>query len=440
MAYLPPEAEKVSDIMDDTDIFNGISTCAGNLSGDPEARIKKAVEDNANIDFVPESIKESFYEEVLNLTPFSGSVGDVKVVYTPLNGTGYIPVTTVLNRAGIGQLHIVEKQKDPDPDFTSCPKPNPEEDEALIEGLKLCRSLDDEGDAPDVLIATDPDSDRLGVMVYDHGEFKRVDGNQVGILFFDYVTDRLKYKDRLPEKPVLVTTIVSTPMVDAIAQKKGVHVDRVLTGFKFIGGKINEYEAKGEADRFVFGFEESIGYLAGSYVRDKDGVGGALMISDMVGFYKRSGKTLFDRLEELYREYGYCLSEQKSIQKPGESGAREIADIMDRLRAPEVLFEFSHDVVQFLDYEAQTKRIMGLFEGEKSEGCSMAIGTRPITGIPKENVLEFNFKNRSKVIIRPSGTEPKIKIYFTAWGDSGNSAQEIMGSIYSDFMKIMGEI
>lgn len=424
---LPPEADKVSGIMDGIDMFRSVKSCS---DGSPEREL---------IDYVPDSVNESFYNEVLSERAFNGEVGKVNIVYTPLNGTGNIPVSTILERAGAGQVHKVKKQEDPDPDFTTCPKPNPEEDEALTEGLKLCRKLQKEGNAPDILMATDPDCDRVGIVVKTSDGFKRLDGNQVGILLFDYVVNSLKEKDLLPERPVMITTIVSTPMVDEIAQKNRVHVDRVLTGFKFIGDRIKNYEKNGGNDRFIFGFEESCGYLSESFVRDKDAVSAVLLIADMTGYYKSRGLTLIDRMKELYDEYGYYISIQENLDRSGPEGAREIIKIMEGFRNPSTLMEFKEDVVRFLDYEAQTKRTMGLFEGEEG-GCAMAVGTRPISGLPKENVLEFSFRNRNKVIIRPSGTEPKIKIYFTSTAGTPSDAEKRMKELQRDFMRLLNKM
>ncbi len=436
---LPPEAKKVSDFMDRIDLFRDISSCTQDYSGDLDTRVSKAVLQNDQIGFVPSAVTESYFDEVMNEKAFSGSLENVNMVYTPLNGTGNIPVTRVLESANVGQLYKVKIQESPDPDFTTCPKPNPEENEALTEGLKLCSELEKEGDTPDFLLATDPDCDRVGIMVRDSGSYKRLDGNQVGILLFDYLIESLKRKDLMPEKPVLITTIVSTPMVSEIAYKNRIHVDRVLTGFKFIGDRIDRYDAKGEVQRFIFGFEESCGYLAGTYARDKDAVSSSLLVADMVGYYKANNKTLIDRMDELYQEYGYFISSQKNLERTGPEGAKEIVNIMAALRNPEILADFSQDVIQFLDYEEQTKRTMGLFDGEDG-GCAMAVGTRPINGLPKENVLEFNFKNRSKVTIRPSGTEPKIKIYFSVVSEISIDAEKNMTVIQNEFMKLVEKL
>ena len=441
---LPDDAKQVSHIMENLDLFDDIKSCAQKYgfsetdkSTDSIKKVmKKAVTENPLIDYVPQQIDENYYNRVMESRVFSGMLNDVNVVYTPLNGTGNIPVTTVLKRGGIGNLYTVQGQELPDPEFTTCPRPNPEETDALKEGLKLWDRLNRDGKSPDILMATDPDSDRIGVMIKDNGEYKKLDGNQIGILLFDYILTRLKDKGFLPENPVMITTIVSTPMSDLIAKDNGIHVDKVLTGFKFIGDKINEYEKKGEESRFIFGFEESCGYLADTYARDKDAVSAALLIGDMTGYLKSQGKTLMGRMEELYKIYGCYLTEQENIQKEGQRGAEEIENIMASFRNPELFSEFKLKLVEFLDYEAQTKRTMGLFEGEEG-GCSMAIGTRPMAHLPKENVLEFNFKDRTKVVIRPSGTEPKIKIYFTVVSETKDKAEKKMKMIKDDILRLL---
>lgn len=432
---LPEEALSVASIMETIDTFKGIKTCAQNYTGDIQSKIDEATNQNPLIHYTPLDVNESYYKKVLAEKVLRGHISNVSVVYTPLNGTGNVPVTTVLNRAEVGKLHVVKTEQNPDPDFTTCPNPNPEEEDALKEGLKLCKELRDTQDAPDILIATDPDCDRVGVVIHERGNFVRIDGNQVGILLLDFIISRRKEDSSMPENPLAITTVVSTPMTDAITYKKQIHLDKVLTGFKFIGGKIDEYEKKGEDDRFIFGFEESCGYLCGTYVRDKDAVSASLLIAEMVGYYKKSGKTLVERLDELYKEYGYFITKQKSFEKSGVEGSKEIKKIMKNLRLPEVFEKFSKKTVQFLDYEEQMNRTMGLYEGQEG-GCSMAIGTRPID-LPKENVLEFNFLDYSKAIIRPSGTEPKIKIYLFSKGETRKQAEKRMDEMENEIIKII---
>lgn len=420
---LPDEALEVAKSMASIDIFSGIKT----------------VQESGLIKLVPPSVNQDYYKEILSDKVLKGDMEHANVVFTPLNGTGNIPVTKALIDGGVGKLMVVPSQKDPDPNFTTCPKPNPEEDDALIEGLKLCEELKNQGKTPDILMATDPDSDRVGVVINTGEKFERLDGNQLGVMLFDFILNRRKEDNNLPEKPIMITTIVSTPMAEVIARNNHVHVDKVLTGFKFIGGKIDEYEQSGQDDRFIFGFEESCGYLDGTYVRDKDAVSASLLIAEMVGYYKKQNKNLFDRLNELYEEYGYFVTYQKNFEEAGIKGAERIQNIMNTFRNPELLGEFEGKVVLFKDYEKQTKRSMGLFDDEES-GCAMAIGTKPILGLPKENVLEFEFSNRSKAIIRPSGTEPKIKIYFSSKGSTQDEADKNIEIIEKEFVKIIESV
>lgn len=420
---LPEEALEVAKIMDSIDIFRGIKT----------------VKDSGLINQVPGDVNKDYYNQLLGDPVLKGDIQYANVVYTPLNGAGNIPVSTVLKDAGVGKLMVVPNQKDPDPNFPTCPKPNPEEDGALIEGLKVCEQLKKEGENPDILLATDPDSDRVGVVVNTGEEFERIDGNQLGIALFDFILERRKEDNSLPEKPVMITTIVSTPMGEVIARKNHVHVDNVLTGFKFIGAKIGEYETKNQGDRFIYGFEESCGYLAGTYVRDKDAVSASLLIAEMVGYYKKQKKTIVDRLEELYEEYGYFATSQKNFEESGKQGAERIQNIMNAFRNFEVIDNIEGKLVLFKDYEEQTKRTMGLYDDEEG-GCSMAIGTRPILGLPKENVLEFEFSNRSKAIIRPSGTEPKLKIYFSSKGTTKDEAEKNIEILEREFIKAIDSV
>ena len=436
---LPDKTEQVSASMKKINMFTDVKTYVLDHTGTVTEKMNKAVSENQLINFVSDDVNDSYYQKVLNEEAFQGDIKNISAVYTPLNGTGSVPVQKVLSESGIGKLHVVKEQAMPDPDFTTCPNPNPEEDEALKKGLELCRQLENEGNPPDILMATDPDCDRVGVIVRDGDDFKRLDGNQVGILLFDFIINCRKGNNTLPEKPVMITTIVSTPMAEEIAYRKRIHIDKTLTGFKYIGHKIYEYEVKKEDDRFIFGFEESCGYLAGTYVRDKDAVSTCLLIGEMTGYYKAGKINLMERMNELYEEYGYFMSAQESITENGEEGAQRIAKIMDKFRSGDIFDMFNTKIVQVKDYENQTKRTMGLFDGDDG-GCPMAIGIRPIRGLPKENVMEFDFKNRSKLTIRPSGTEPKIKIYFSSLGKTEKDAERTLELLRKEFMKLVAKM
>jgi phosphoglucomutase len=357
-----------------------------------------------------------------------GALRNISVVYTPLNGAGSIPVRKILTQAGIKKITVVPEQENPDPEFTTCPEPNPEKIAALRLGLDLCEKLKAEGDAPDLLIGTDPDADRLGAAVLHQGAYARLSGNQVGFLIFDYIllcrardgasggraqsrrADANAWHDearggvaqggKSPDRPVFVTTIVSTPLTGEMARKHGVETRKVLTGFKNIGDQMNSLERDGEEGRYLFGFEESCGYLSGIYARDKDAQNAALLLLEAAGLQKARGKTLIDRTEELYREYGYFIDGLDEFVRPGEKGMHEILAIMEKLRDPATLNAFGAAVSTAADYR---------------EG---------IAGIPPSDVVEFDLADGCKILARPSGTEPKLKIYYTGVGPTEDAAKK----------------
>ncbi len=316
-------------------------------------------------------------------------IENLSAVYTPLNGAGYKIVPETLRLNGLDNLTVVNEQSKPDGRFLTCPYPNPEKREALNLAIKLA-----EEKQSDIVIANDPDCDRLGVAVKDHGGYVQLNGNEVGVLLLDYVLTRLASKNELPKNPVVVKTIVTTPMVDAVAAKYGAEVKDVLTGFKYIGDVINKLEKKGERDRFVFGFEESCGYLKGSYVRDKDGVIASLLIAECADYHKRSGKTLCGRLNELYAEFGMYASKQISYRFDGVEGEAVKAKLLSDLRNASVTALGNSPVENKCDFLTQTEY-----------------------DLPKSDVLRLNSKDGSRLIIRPSGTEPLVKCYISVCGD-----------------------
>ena len=307
---------------------------------------------------------------------------DLKVVYTPLYGAGLSCVTSILKYIGIQNLQIVTEQAKPNGDFPTCPYPNPEDPKALELGIEWCKKTD-----ADILIATDPDSDRLGVVAKKDGEYKRLNGNQVGILLLDYILKSRKEAGTLPERPVVIRTIVTTTMTDRIAEHYGAEVIQTLTGFKWIGGAIGKLEKAGEADRFVYGFEESCGYMIGSYVRDKDAVGAAMILCELADTCKAEGKTLWDYLEELYQTYGRYETTLRTYEFTGEEADRRMSRIREGLKSPEGMKFAGSKVIRYKDYR---------------DG---------IDGIPASNVLQLWMEDGSQAQIRPSGTEPKIKVY-----------------------------
>ena len=350
------------------------------------------------IRFVGDDCKKAFYEaiEARQVRPGLAKTAGLKLVYSPLNGTGLVPVTKVLHDMGITDITIVPEQEYPNGYFTTCPYPNPEIFEALKYGLELAKDVD-----ADLMLATDPDADRVGIaMRCPDGSYELVSGNEMGVLLLDYICAGRIEKGTMPENPVAVMSIVSTPLADAVAAHYGVELRHVLTGFKWIGDQIARLEADGEVDRFIFGFEESYGYLAGPYVRDKDAVIASMLICEMAAYYRSIGSSIKQRLEEIYAQYGRYLNKVDSFEFPGLSGMDKMAGIMKGLRenAPE---DFAGIAVKSVTDYAKPE----------------------VTGLPKANVLLYRLEDGSTVIVRPSGTEPKIKTYFTTKGENLALAQ-----------------
>lgn len=347
------------------------------------------------IAYIEEAVTEAFLKDVYKES-LKGEAGNIKVVYTPLNGSGKKCVTRILEKLQVKEVLIVPEQSEPDGNFPTCPYPNPEFREALQKGLELC-----EKEKPDLLLATDPDCDRVGIAVNQGGEFVLLSGNEVGILLLDYIAKIRMEKGTMPKDPVAVTTIVSTDMVDPIAEDFGITIRRVLTGFKYIGDIIAELEAKGREDAYLLGFEESYGYLTGGYVRDKDAVNGSMMIVEMASFYKEKGQTLVDAMQTLYKKYGYYQNETCNFTFEGEDGMRTMAGIMEGLRQNPPQELAGLQVVSRSDYELSLKTENGQ--------------ETPLT-LPKSNVLEYKLEGGCKFTVRPSGTEPKIKVYLSGKG------------------------
>jgi phosphoglucomutase len=374
------------------------------------------------ISYIEESVIEQYFQNVLaqgintNLCAESG----LKIVYTPLNGTGNKPVRTILNRIGIQEVTVVKEQENPDGNFTTCPYPNPEIREALQLGLQYCDEV-----KPDLLLATDPDADRVGIAVPDgKGGYALFSGNEVGAMLLEYICEQRLEKGTLPKKPIAVKTIVTTDIVDAICKTYGIELIEVLTGFKFIGEQIGFLEEKGEENRYVFGFEESYGYLAGTYVRDKDAVVASMLICEMAAYYRTIGVSMIQARENLYKKYGVYVHEQHSFTFEGESGMIRMQNIMDNLRTnrPETINDLK--VIQFADYEKQVS-------------IDLTTGTETAITLPKSNVLSFTLEQGAKVIIRPSGTEPKIKAYYTTTAADAATANAMKDALDKSFSAIM---
>lgn len=346
---------------------------------------------------IDEKCLDDFVQAVYDQRVGDGAgIDALKLVYTPLNGTGLECVKKLLKKLGVTHVTVVPEQEKPDGDFPTCPYPNPEIREAMQKGLELCDKV-----RPDLLLGTDPDCDRCGTAVPDgRGGYRLITGNEMGIILLDYICRTRLAQGTMPADPVAVTTIVSTDMAAPVAKKYGVELRRTLTGFKFIGEQIGKLEQLGKADSYVFGFEESYGYLTGSYVRDKDGVDGAYMICEMFSYYATQGISLLDRLDELYKTYGYCLNTLHSYEFDGSAGFARMQSIMQAFRGG--IKEFGgKKVVRLLDY------VQGL------------------DGLPKSDVLKFLLENNCSIVVRPSGTEPKLKTYISVSAENKEIAEKI---------------
>ena len=368
------------------------------LTGAKRMSFSEAVQQGL-IQFVEEGCKEAFYQAVLSQQVHPGLCKEagLSLVYTPLNGTGLEPVTHIFKEMGITDVSIVPEQEYPNGYFTTCPYPNPEIFEAMEKGLDLAKEKN-----ADLLLATDPDADRVGIaMRTEEGEYELVSGNEMGVLLLDYIASGRKQEGTLPKNPVAVKSIVSTPLADKVAADYGVELRHTLTGFKWIGEQIKFLEEKGEQERFIFGFEESYGYLSGTAVRDKDAVVASMLICEMAAYYRKNGSSIKQRLEEIYKKYGYYLNAVDSFSFPGLSGMDKMQKIMEDLRKNGPKEIAGIPVKNCVDY----------LDSEK-------------TGLPRANVLLYKLENGESIIVRPSGTEPKIKAYFTTFGKSREEAKE----------------
>jgi phosphoglucomutase len=350
---------------------------------------------NDYVTVIGKRVDENYYSEISKLSLSPEAVEkygkNVKIVYTPIHGSGYIPVTTILSRLGIN-VSCVKEQTAPDTEFSTVPVPNPENPAALKMGIDLGNRI-----GADVVIGTDPDCDRMGLAVRDfNGNFVLLNGNQIGALLLDYIITRLKEKNVMPKNPAVVKTIVTTTLADRIAKNSGVAVFNVLTGFKFIGEKIKEWESSGE-HTFIFGYEESYGYLRGTHARDKDAVVASMLAAEMTCYYESVGKGLYERLVELFKKYGFYNEAVTSIAYKGVSAMSDMADAMSRLRKKTVTKIADEKVLSVSDYLA--------------ERTVASDGEITPTGLPKADVIKYNLSDEQFVCVRPSGTEPKLKIY-----------------------------
>jgi phosphoglucomutase len=363
---------------------------------------------DGKITYIPDEVLTAFIKEVKSQSVLFGEEvnKDVAIVYSPLNGTGLEPVTRTLREMGYTNITVVKEQEKPDGNFPTCPYPNPEIKEAMALGIEYARKCN-----ADLLLATDPDCDRVGIAVKDkNGEFVLLSGNETGMLLLDYICSQRTKHGKMPANPVMIKTIVTMDMGEQIAKHHGVTTKNVLTGFKFIGEQIGMLEKQGKADSYIFGFEESYGYLSGSYVRDKDAVDGAYLICEMFSYYATRGVSLLDKLNELFTQYGYCLNTLHSYEFDGSAGFAKMQGIMKTLRA---------EVGTGLKTESfANKKILTVLDYAKG-----------LDGLPKSDVLKYLLEGNCSVVVRPSGTEPKLKAYISVSAASREAAEKIEAQI-----------
>lgn len=390
-------ASSILSEIENLDIFNDVNSISFE-----EAQL------DGRISYIEEEVVTAYLDAVSGQTLCGEEINKgVSIVYTPLNGSGLKCVTRVLKENGFTNISVVPEQENPDGNFPTCPYPNPEMKEALDLGLREAKKL-----GSDLLLATDPDCDRVGIAVLNKGEYVLLSGNEVGMLLLDYICKRRIAIGKMPQNPVLVKTIVTIDMAGKIANDYGVKVIDVLTGFKFIGEQIGRLEANGQEESFILGFEESYGYLTGGYVRDKDAVVGSLMICEMFAYYKTHGLSLVDVLERLYEKYGYCLNTLHSYTFEGSKGFQKMQEIMLYLRKDSIKSIGSKTITVVKDYQ------------------------NGINGLPKSDVLKFLLEGGDSVVIRPSGTEPKIKVYLSLNADSIDEAKKLESYMVSELEEI----
>lgn len=360
--------------------------------------------------YIDQSLWEKYYDVVLaeSIAPEVIKKSGLNIVYTPLCGTGNEPVREVLGRLG-ANIAVVSCQEKPDGDFKTCEYPNPETDAALNESYKVAQS------APcDVILGTDPDCDRVAIAVPDgNGSYQKLSGNELGCLLLDYILKARSLRNDIPDGAITVRSIVSSPLADRIAQKYGVTMKAVLTGFKYIGGEILELEQKGMANKYIFGFEESCGYLKGTYARDKDAVVASMLVCEMAAALKLAGMTILDALADVYKTYGYYLASVQSVELTGADAMEKAAKMMSNLRSNAPASIGGATVTEVKDYLSRTGTVLN----DKK--------TYEIV-LPKSNVLEFILGDKGSVIVRPSGTEPKVKFYYTAVGKDKEEALALL--------------
>lgn len=404
-------AAKTYEYIQKTDMFSGVKTMS----------FDDALAEDM-IDFIEDWLMDEFYEKVLSasVNPEALKKANLKVIYTPLNGTGNKPVRKVLKMAGVKDVTVVKEQEKPDGNFPTCPFPNPEIRQAFECAIKTA-----EGTNADLLLATDPDCDRVGIAVRDGEEYVLMTGNEVGAMLCEYLLSSLKEQGLLPVNPIVVKTIVTTPLVETIAAAYGAQTADLLTGFKYIGELVTNLEKNDETDRFIVGMEESYGYLRGAHARDKDAVVASLLICEMASYYKLKGISLKQFMDGIYEKYGMYLNTVLNFGFEGASGMQKMADMMNDLRVNPPKEIAGAPVVKMSDYKLSFTK--DTVTGEETE-----------IKLPKSNVLSFIMPDNSKVIVRPSGTEPKIKVYITACGNSREESTAKSEKIADSMSKILG--
>lgn len=398
----PEMADAILSYINKTDIFG----------------VELAEKDDANINIIPETVIESFIDTIYNKRVYANkdAVKNLSVIFTPLNGTGRMPVKRIMDKMGITDVHVVKEQEMPDGNFPTCSYPNPEYREALEKGLELLENV-----KSDILIATDPDADRIGTAVSHNGGYRLISGNEMGVLMLDYICRIKTLNGTMPKNPVAVKTIVTTAMVDAVTDKYGVKLESVLTGFKFIGGVIADLEEQNRVEDYLLGFEESYGYLLGEHVRDKDAISAVMLTCDMAAYYKEQGKTLVDVLEDMFKEFGYYENKTVTFAFEGASGLEKMANLMETVRKNPLTQVAGADVIEVSDYKLSVTKNKN--------------GETPIL-LPKSNVLGYKLSDGCSFLIRPSGTEPKLKIYMFAKADSADHAKKRVEEINAELEKL----
>jgi phosphoglucomutase len=404
-------AEKTYNYIQKVDMFDGVK----------RMDFEKGVSDGI-IEYIGQDIYEEFYSAVAKkqVNPGICEKADLKVIYTPLNGTGNKPVRVILKRIGVKDVRIVKEQENPDGNFPTCPFPNPEIKQVFECGIEMTKT-----EKADLLLATDPDCDRMGIAVYDGCDYVLMSGNEVGVMFTEYLLSSLKEQGKMPKNPIVVKTIVTTKLVEKVAENYGAECVDLLTGFKYIGELVTNLEKDNEADRFIVGMEESYGYLSGTHARDKDAVVASMLLCEMAAYYKSKGMTLVDLMNSLYEKYGMYLNTLLNFNFEGASGMQKMADMMTSLRENPPKEIAGEKVVSVADYKL-------------SEKTNTQTGEKSAILLPKSNVLSYSLPDGSGAIVRPSGTEPKIKIYITAVAETKSAAEKKADEIGESMKKVLG--